>query len=47
VPAAEVALLVDAAAGLSTYADGEPVGPLPATSIRVPGALRIVGSGGG
>jgi diacylglycerol kinase (ATP) len=34
-------------AGLSTYADGEPVGPLPATSTCVPGALRIVGSGGG
>jgi diacylglycerol kinase (ATP) len=31
--------------GLVTYADGEPVAPLPATSVCVPGALRVVGTG--
>jgi diacylglycerol kinase (ATP) len=33
--------------GLSAHADGQPAGPLPATSSCVPGAPRIVGSGGG
>ncbi|MCU1605316.1 MAG: Diacylglycerol kinase [Modestobacter sp.] len=32
--------------GLVTYADGEPVRPLPATSVCVPGALLVVGAGG-
>jgi len=32
-------------AGLTTYADGEPVCPLPAVSVCVPGALRVVGAG--
>jgi YegS/Rv2252/BmrU family lipid kinase len=31
--------------GVSTYADGEPVAPLPAVAECVPGALRIVGTG--
>jgi diacylglycerol kinase (ATP) len=31
--------------GVTTYADGEPVAPLPAVAECVPGALRIVGSG--
>ncbi|MGY1679836.1 diacylglycerol kinase family protein [Geodermatophilus sp. SYSU D01176] len=31
--------------GLSTYADGEPVAPLPAASVCVPGALTVVGAG--
>jgi diacylglycerol kinase (ATP) len=31
--------------GLSTYADGEPVAPLPTTSVCVPGALAVVGTG--
>ncbi|MGY1812418.1 diacylglycerol/lipid kinase family protein [Blastococcus sp. SYSU D00820] len=31
--------------GLTTYADGEPVAPLPAGSVCVPGALRVVGTG--
>jgi diacylglycerol kinase (ATP) len=31
--------------GLVTYADGEPVSPLPATSVCVPGALMVVGAG--
>ncbi|MGY1623033.1 diacylglycerol kinase family protein [Geodermatophilus sp. SYSU D00965] len=31
--------------GLTTYADGEPVAPLPAVSTCVPGALRVLGSG--
>ncbi|MBB3084270.1 diacylglycerol kinase family protein [Geodermatophilus sabuli] len=31
--------------GLVTYADGEPVAPLPATSVCVPGALCVVGTG--
>jgi diacylglycerol kinase (ATP) len=30
---------------LVTYADGEPVAPLPAVAECVPGALRIVGTG--
>jgi len=30
--------------GVTTYADGEPVAPLPAVAECVPGALRIVGS---
>ncbi|MFW3172380.1 diacylglycerol kinase family protein, partial [Geodermatophilus sp. CPCC 206100] len=34
-----------AAAGLTTYADGEPVAPLPAESVCVPGALAVVGTG--
>ncbi|SDY21227.1 diacylglycerol kinase (ATP) [Modestobacter sp. DSM 44400] len=33
--------------GLVTYADGEPVRPLPATSVCVPGALTVVGSAPG
>jgi diacylglycerol kinase (ATP) len=36
-----------AGAGLVTYADGEPVSPLPATSVCVPGALTVVGAGRG
>ena len=32
-------------AGVTTYADGEPVAPLPATSECVPGAVRIAGAG--
>ncbi|MGY1638357.1 diacylglycerol/lipid kinase family protein [Geodermatophilus sp. SYSU D00742] len=31
--------------GLRTYADGEPVTPLPAVSVCVPGAVRVVGTG--
>jgi YegS/Rv2252/BmrU family lipid kinase len=31
--------------GVTTYADGEPVAPLPAVADCVPGALRIVGTG--
>ncbi|WP_138757792.1 diacylglycerol kinase family protein [Modestobacter altitudinis] len=31
-------------AGLTTYADGEPVSPLPAVSVCVPGALTVVGT---
>ena len=31
--------------GVSTYADGEPVAPLPAVAECVPGALTVVGSG--
>ncbi|SDN72312.1 diacylglycerol kinase [Geodermatophilus sp. DSM 45219] len=31
--------------GLTAYADGEPVAPLPATSVCVPGALTVVGTG--
>jgi diacylglycerol kinase (ATP) len=31
--------------GVTTYADGEPVAPLPAVAECVPGALRIAGSG--
>ncbi|MGY1705654.1 hypothetical protein ACI79C_13875 [Geodermatophilus sp. SYSU D00697] len=31
--------------GPTTYADGEPVAPLPAASVCVPGALRVVGTG--
>ena len=31
--------------GLTTYADGEPVAPLPAASVCVPGALSVVGTG--
>lgn len=34
-----------AAAGVTTWADGEPVGPLPATAECVPGALRLAGAG--
>ncbi|MBM7804281.1 diacylglycerol kinase (ATP) [Geodermatophilus bullaregiensis] len=36
-----------AGAGLSTYADGEPVAALPVTAEAVPGALRVVGSARG
>jgi diacylglycerol kinase (ATP) len=36
-----------AGAGLVTYADGEPVSPLPAASACVPGALTVVGAGPG
>lgn len=32
-----------AAEGVTGYADGEPVGPLPLTACCVPGALRVVG----
>ncbi|TYP89122.1 diacylglycerol/lipid kinase family protein [Blastococcus xanthinilyticus] len=32
-------------AGVTTYADGEPVAPLPAVTECVPGALRVVGAG--
>jgi diacylglycerol kinase (ATP) len=31
--------------GVTTYADGEPVAPLPAVAECVPGALRVVGAG--
>jgi diacylglycerol kinase (ATP) len=31
--------------GVTTYADGEPVAPLPAVAECVPGALRVVGTG--
>ena len=31
--------------GVTTYADGEPVAPLPAVAECVPGALRVVGGG--
>ena len=31
--------------GLTAYADGEPVAPLPAASVCVPGALTVVGAG--
>ena len=31
--------------GVSTYADGEPVAPLPAVAECVPGALHVVGTG--
>lgn len=31
------------AAGITAYADGEPLGPLPVTAECVPGAVRIVG----
>ncbi|MGY1605314.1 diacylglycerol kinase family protein [Geodermatophilus sp. SYSU D00815] len=34
-----------AAPGVTTYADGEPVAPLPATAECVPGAVRVVGAG--
>jgi diacylglycerol kinase (ATP) len=40
--AARVELSAD---GVSTYADGEPVAPLPAVAECVPGALTVVGSG--
>ncbi len=33
------------AVGVSTYADGEPVAPLPAVAECVPGALTVVGTG--
>ncbi|RZU31696.1 diacylglycerol/lipid kinase family protein [Blastococcus saxobsidens] len=33
-------------AGVTTYADGEPVAPLPATSECVPGAVRVAGTDG-
>ena len=36
-----------AAPGVTTYADGEPVVPLPAIAECVPGALTVVGSGRG
>jgi diacylglycerol kinase (ATP) len=32
-------------AGVTTYADGEPVAPLPAVAECVPGALRVLGAG--
>ncbi|MFI1865081.1 diacylglycerol kinase [Streptomyces jumonjinensis] len=35
------------AAGLTAYADGEPLGPLPLTAESVPGAVRVLGAGGG
>ncbi|GAA4666723.1 diacylglycerol kinase [Streptomyces youssoufiensis] len=38
--AARVAL---AAPGLTGYADGEPLGPLPLTAVTVPGAVRLLG----
>jgi diacylglycerol kinase (ATP) len=31
--------------GVTTYADGEPVAPLPAVAECVPGALRVLGAG--
>jgi diacylglycerol kinase (ATP) len=31
--------------GVTTYADGEPVVPLPATAECVPGAVRVVATG--
>jgi diacylglycerol kinase (ATP) len=34
-----------ASPGVSTYADGEPVAPLPAVAECVPGAVRLVGTG--
>jgi diacylglycerol kinase (ATP) len=34
-----------ASPGVTTYADGEPVAPLPAVAECVPGALRVVGAG--
>jgi diacylglycerol kinase (ATP) len=34
-----------AAPGITTWADGEPVAPLPATADCVPGALRVAGAG--
>jgi diacylglycerol kinase (ATP) len=34
-----------ASPGVTTYADGEPVAPLPAVAECVPGALRILGTG--
>jgi YegS/Rv2252/BmrU family lipid kinase len=34
-----------ASPGVTTYADGEPVVPLPATAECMPGALRVVGTG--
>ena len=34
-----------ASPGATTYADGEPVAPLPAVAECVPGALQVVGSG--
>jgi diacylglycerol kinase (ATP) len=43
--AATVVLSAPATApGLTTWADGEPVGPLPVTAECVPGALRIAGA---
>ncbi|MCW2634713.1 MAG: Diacylglycerol kinase, partial [Blastococcus sp.] len=33
------------AIGVTTYADGEPVAPLPAVAECVPGALTVVGTG--
>jgi diacylglycerol kinase (ATP) len=33
-----------ASAGITVWADGEPVGPLPATAECVPGALRVAGA---
>src|SRR3954470_15213417 len=40
--AARVELAAD---GVSTYADGEPVAPLPAVAECVPGALTVIGTG--
>ena len=31
--------------GVTTYADGEPVAPLPAVAECIPGALTVVGTG--
>ncbi|MBT2384740.1 diacylglycerol kinase [Streptomyces sp. ISL-11] len=33
-----------AAAGVTGYADGEPLGPLPLTAVTVPGAVRLLGA---
>jgi diacylglycerol kinase (ATP) len=33
-----------AGAGVTTYADGEPVAPLPAIAECVPGAVHVVGT---
>lgn len=33
------------AAGVTSYADGEPLGPLPLTATCVPGAVRVLGAG--
>lgn len=34
-----------AAAGITAYADGEPMGPLPLTATCVPGAVRVLTGG--
>lgn len=38
-----VAKISLAAAGLTGYADGEPLGPLPLTAVTVPGGVRLLG----